>query len=138
MSAAHSKIVIRTTSECRCEAEHVESGHVIETDCPEEFGGGGTRFSSTDLLGVALGTCISTSLQSVARNNAIDASGLVLRVDKSVSEPPEKTPRFIIEIDFGFDLDESIVKKMLRAARACPVHRSLHPEIEVTLSIRAS
>ena len=46
----------------RCEATHLQSGSIIESDAPTDNHGKGEKFSPTDLLCVSLGTCLITTI----------------------------------------------------------------------------
>jgi putative redox protein len=48
--------------ELRTSATHIQSGTVIETDAPTDNMGKGERFSPTDLVAVALATCMVTTM----------------------------------------------------------------------------
>lgn len=46
----------------RCSATHLQSSTAIETDAPTDNRGKGERFSPTDLVCAALGTCMITTM----------------------------------------------------------------------------
>jgi putative redox protein len=51
----------------RTTATHLQSGTSIETDAPTDNQGKGERFSPTDLVVAALGTCMVTTMAIKAR-----------------------------------------------------------------------
>ncbi len=58
----------------RCEAKHIQSGSILETDAPTDNKGKGERFSPTDLLCVSLATCIVTTMGIKATDMQVDLS----------------------------------------------------------------
>jgi putative redox protein len=66
----------------RTENIHVQSGTKILTDAPTDNQGKGQAFSPTDLLGVALGTCMLTTIGIKTRNDGIDIVGAKCSVTK--------------------------------------------------------
>jgi uncharacterized OsmC-like protein len=66
----------------RCEATHIQSSSVIETDAPTDNKGKGEKFSPTDLLCVSLGTCVLTTMGIKAMTMEIDLSNTTMEVTK--------------------------------------------------------
>lgn len=116
----------------RCEVLHEPSGTKMETDAPKDNQGIGASFSPTDLVGVALGSCILTTMAIVAERDGIDFSKARAVVDKIMTDKP---PRRIQRLEVKIFLPTSIIpehrKKLEQISKACPVHRSLHPDLEI-------
>jgi putative redox protein len=115
----------------RCQARHGPSGTILCTDAPLDNEGRGESFSPTDLAATALGTCMLTIMGIVARRHEIDLGATSVKVRKFMtSQPPRRIAR--LEVDFQVDLPPDHPKRSLleNAARQCPVHLSLHPDIE--------
>lgn len=113
-------------------ATHGPSGATLQTDAPVDNNGKGESFSPTDLVATALGSCMATVMGIIAERKSISLEGLKIKVRKHMSSD---TPRRIarLEVDLRIPLPEhhehaTILKA---AARGCPVHQSLHPEIEL-------
>ena len=125
------EIDINYTGELHTTAKPLPSGAVIETDAPVDNQGKGEAFSPTDLCAGSLGVCMLTILGIVAKNNDIDLGEVKGKVMKEMSSD---LPRRIskISIDFEIPLSSNHPKKDLieDAMLNCPVHHSLHPEIE--------
>lgn len=118
----------------RCQLKHGPSGAIINTDAPVDNEGKGASFSPTDLCAASLAACTLTILGIVARRHEIDLGRTRADVRKIMSsDAPRRIAR--IEIDFYIDLPADHPKRNLleNAARACPVHFSLHPNIEQAL-----
>lgn len=115
----------------RCSAVHGPSNSQIETDAPVDNHGRGERFSPTDLLAGALGACMMTIMGIFAERNEIDLTGTKVRVQKEMTpEPPRMISRLTVEIEVPLPEDHPKRKAIEKAALTCPVHLSLHPEIE--------
>lgn len=115
----------------RCEAVHGPSGTKIQTDAPVDNHGKGEAFSPTDLAATSLGACMATIMGIAAGRHGVVLDGMKVGVDKAMSVD---TPRRIakIEIVFTIPLPADHPKRGLleAAALACPVHHSLHPDVE--------
>lgn len=115
----------------RCEARHESSGAVLVTDAPVDNEGKGESFSPTDLAATSLGTCMLTIMGIVARRHGIDLGATTVKVRKEMtSQPPRRIAK--LTVVFSIPLPASHEKRALleNAARGCPVHLSLHPDVE--------
>lgn len=119
----------------RCAATHVPSGNTIHTDAPLDNNGKGEAFSPTDLVATALGACMATVMGIVAERKAISLEGMQIEVRKHMSED---APRRIsmIEVDIKMPIASNHPERKLleSAARGCPVHHSLHPDIKTVFN----
>lgn len=119
----------------RCEATHVPSKSKIVTDAPKDNMGKGELFSPTDLVGAALGTCILTILGIVAQRRGVDLGPAHFSVEKHMaSSPLRRIARLPVTVHLPAKLDAETRKILEQAAHTCPVHASLHPEIEAPIS----
>jgi len=126
-----STIEITLLDTTRCIARHEASGTEIVTDVTPQYGGGGTSFSSTDLVGVALGTCIGSSISPVAEREGIPLEGFRIVVEKTLSVSPRRIERLSVTISVPSGLTEIQERKVRNAAGTCAVHRSLHGSIDI-------
>ena len=113
----------------RTEAEHIVSGEKIITDAPIDNNGKGEAFSPTDLIATALGSCIITIMGIVAQKHGIDLSETNASVKKEMSSNPRRISEVIIDINMDKNIEKKDRKLLERAALACPVHKSLHPDL---------
>lgn len=115
----------------RCEALHGPSGSKIQTDAPVDNHGKGEAFSPTDLAATSLGACMATIMGIAAGRHGIALDGMKVGVDKVMSSD---TPRRIAKIGIVFTIplpaDHPKRGLLEAAALACPVHHSLHPDVE--------
>lgn len=113
-----------------CELIHEPSQSRIETDAPKDNNGRGERFSPTDLMGAALGSCILTVMAIMAERDNIDLRGARASVEKEMYTNPRRISKLIVNLHMPAGVPRDYRKKLELAANTCPVHRSLHPEIE--------
>ena len=121
--------------ELRTGATHIQSGTVIETDAPTDNQGKGERFSPTDLIAVALGTCMITTMGIKARTMDIQLDGTRVEITKVMVSDPRRIGKIVAHLFFpaGLNLDDKTKEILERTARTCPVERTLHPDVELDL-----
>ncbi len=115
----------------RVKATHGPSGKTLVTDAPVDNQGKGESFSPTDLVCTALGSCMMTIMGIVAERHKIDLKGSTVKVVKHmVQEPVRRIGKIEVHFQMSAKIEERERKMLERAAMTCPVHESLHPEIE--------
>jgi len=118
----------------RCDAVHGPSGSKLVTDAPVDNHGKGESFSPTDLVATALGTCIPTIMGIVAEREKIDLAGLRITVQKEMSvESPRRIARLVTRIVMPTGLTDPQKAKLEKAAYTCPVHQTLHGNVELPI-----
>ena len=119
----------------RTSATHIQSGTVIETDAPTDNQGKGERFSPTDLVAVALGTCMITTMGIKARTMDIQLDGTRVEITKVMVSDPRRIGKIVAHLFFpsGLNLDDKTKEILERTARTCPVERTLHPDVELDM-----
>ncbi len=121
----------------RCTATHGPSATTLTTDAPKDNQGNGEAFSPTDLLATALGSCILTTMAIAARQRGIEVSGAQVLVQKEmVAQPARRIGRLSVELNIPHALPEEQRAALEWAANSCPVHRSIHPDVEMILTFR--
>lgn len=116
----------------RCECTHLQSGTIIETDAPTDNRGKGERFSPTDTVCVALGTCMITTMGIRAADMKIDLSNTKLEVTKHMQSEPRRIKKIEVTLNFPpLGLDEKDQALFEKIGNTCPVLKSLHPDVEV-------
>lgn len=113
-----------------CELIHEPSQSRIETDAPKDNNGRGEKFSPTDLMGAALGSCILTVMSIMAERDNVDLRGAKANVEKEMHANPRRISKLVVNLQMPKGVPHEYRKKLEIAANTCPVHRSLHPEIE--------
>jgi uncharacterized OsmC-like protein len=121
------KTLIEYKGDLRCEIVHEPSGTKIITDAPKDNHGKGESFSPTDLCATSLGSCIATTMGIYAARHDIDLKGLRVTVEKHMSSD---TPRRIVKLATEIWMPVPKNEALERITSTCPVHYSLHPDIE--------
>ena len=108
----------------------------METDAPTDNNGKGERFSPTDLLATSLGACMITIMGMKAQEMGVNLSDVKIDVLKTMAADPRRVSR----IDLAFllpdrlhSLDKKSITILKNTALACPVAKSIHPDIEVII-----
>lgn len=128
------EIKIDYLGELRCLAHHGPSGETMKTDAPLDNNGRGEFFSPTDLLAAALGTCMETIMGITAARKEVSLEGLRIIVQKNMSEDlPRRIASLAVDIYMPISEDHPEKKLLQSAALSCPVHHSLHPDIEIPI-----
>jgi len=117
-----------------CELTHEPSRSRIETDAPKDNQGRGEKFSPTDLVGAALASCILTTMAIVAERNGVSIKGAKAEVEKEmVSTPSRRIGSLRARVNFPAGVPKDQRAKLEHAARHCPVHKSLHPDVDAPI-----
>ena len=124
----------RYLGQLKTEVTHGPSGTVLKTAAPVDNNGDGSSFSPTDLVGTALGACMLTIMGIVAERDGIDMSQVSFTVEKEMAaQPVRRIGKLTVVFQMPDGLSEAQRGKLERAAHTCPVHQSLHPDIELTI-----
>jgi uncharacterized OsmC-like protein len=112
---------------------HLKSGSTIETDAPPDNQGKGERFSPSDLVATALGSCMLTIMGIKARDMDVDLKDVKIEVEKIMKSDPRRIGGINLTFHFPdtLKLDEKQRTVLERAAHTCPVIYSINPDIEV-------
>lgn len=128
-------MTIEYKGEKHCELIHGPSGSQIETDAPKDNQGKGEKFSPTDLVGAALGSCILTTLEIILEREGhrVDLRGAHAQVVKTMTAAPRRIESLQVQIFLPEQLNAEQRKRAEEIARTCPVHRSLHPDLQIPI-----
>lgn len=114
----------------RAESVHIKSGNSYITDSPTDNNGKGEAFSPTDTVATGLASCMLTVMGIKAGDMDVDMSGTTAEVTKTMASNPRRISKIEIVLNFPFKADNKIKKILEHTAKTCPVHYSLHPDIE--------
>lgn len=114
----------------RTSSQHIQSGTKILTDAPLDNHGKGEAFSPTDLVANALGACIITIMAIKAKDMNVAIEGSTAEVTKTMQAEPRRIAKIEVNISMKGNFDEKTKLILERTAMTCPVHMSLHPELE--------
>jgi uncharacterized OsmC-like protein len=117
----------------RTVALHLGSDTQIETDAPTDNNGKGQRFSPSDLVATALGSCMLTIMGMKARDLNIDLKGTRIDIQKHMKADPRRIGGITLTFHFPENLELSDKNRIIlqRAADTCPVMYSIHSDIQV-------
>jgi len=138
--AESGEVVVEETGEGRF-AQAVAAGpHRLRGDEPPAVGGDDTGPTPYGLLLASLGTCTSMTLRMFADRKQIPLAGVRVRLrhekiharDCEACETASgRIDRIEREIELEGDLDEATRQRLLEIADRCPVHRTLHGEVQI-------
>ena len=117
-------VTAKYLGDLRVECTHVASGTKLVSDAPVDNNGKGEAFSPTDL-------CVTGKMHNV------DVVGTEIEVAKTMSANPRRIGK--IEVTFIMpDREYTDKQKTMieRAAHTCPVHLSLHPDVEQVFTFK--
>ena len=120
-----------------CSMVHEPSGATLSTDAPVDNNGKGEAFSPTDLCVTALASCAMTIIGIYGKMHNVDVVGTEIEVAKTMSANPRRIGK--IEVTFIMpDREYTDKQKTMieRAAHTCPVHLSLHPDVEQVFTFK--
>lgn len=125
------------TGDLRTTCTHLKSGNFFETDAPTDNNGKGERFSPTDLLATSLATCMITVMGIKARTMGFDLNDVKIEVLKLMKQDPRRVGG--IELTFHIPdvligIDEKTKAILKNTGETCPVMKSIHPDIEVSVN----
>jgi len=113
---------------------HIQSGSVIISDAPVDNNGKGEAFSPTDTVANALASCMFTVMGIKAATMDVDFSGSTAEVTKHMQAEPRKISKIEVVFNMSITADKKTRTILERTALTCPVHLSLHPDIEKAVS----
>ncbi|OZV67543.1 OsmC family protein [Winogradskyella aurantia] len=114
----------------RTESVHLKSKSAFITDAPVDNNGKGEAFSPTDTVATGLANCMLTVMGIKAHDLGVDMSGTTAEVTKIMDSNPRRISKIIVEIRFSCNPEAKTKKILEHTAKTCPVHYSLHPDIE--------
>ena len=120
----------------RTELTHTQSTSVIENDAPTDNMGKGERFSPTDMVATALGSCMLTTMGIKANTMDIDLTDSKVQISKIMKPDPRRIGGIKAKVTMAknLGLDDKQKEILERVARTCPVERSLHPDMELEIT----
>ena len=113
---------------------HEQSGSKLTTVAPLDNAGDGSSFSPTDLLATSFASCVLTTIAIKGESTGISLERSHYRVEKIMTPPPRRVGELRAEFHLPGALSEEQRRLFEATARACPVHRSLHPDVILTMA----
>ncbi len=122
------------TGELRTTCEHIRSGDSFITDAPVDNNGLGQAFSPTDTVATGLASCILTMMGMKASGHDVDLTNSTAEVTKHMASNPRRISKIEIELSLPANVSDKHRKILIHTANTCPVHHSLHPDIEKVIT----
>ena len=113
---------------------HTLTGETIETDAPIDNNGKGEKFSPTDLFASSLGSCMLTIMGIAAQSHGFNIDGSSVNAEKIMGKNPRRVAEIHLDINIKGMLTEKQRQMLIKAAKHCPVSKSIHPEIKENIS----
>jgi putative redox protein len=120
----------------KCDLTHPE-GARLRTDAPKDIGGDATAFSPTDLVAAGLASCILTTIAMWAERQGIDLAGASATVEKHMTQPPaqRRIGRLPVVVTLpAAKLSAELRERAEKVGRSCPVHATLHPDVDAPIT----
>ena len=119
----------------KCSLRHQE-GSILHTDAPKDIGGEASAFSPTDLVAAALASCVLTTVAMFAERHDLDLTGIRAHVGKSMTASPRRIGHLPLTVHIPASVPAEMRPALERVAHACPVHASLHPDVDAPIEFR--
>ena len=130
-------ITIEGIGQLKTRATHGPSRAVLFTAAPADNMGDGSSFSPTDLLATSLATCVLTTMEIAAVKHGVSLTGTRARIEKHMtSEGPRRVARLPLVVELPAGIPAELRERLEHAGNACPVKRSLHPDVDVPIEYR--
>jgi len=106
-------------------------GHFIYADEPADVGGTDEGMNPGALLLASLGSCTAITIRMYAdrKNMALDSIKIHLAI--SNEEEMTTTTKITRKIEFGGDLSEAELSRLMQIADKCPIHKILSNPIQI-------
>jgi uncharacterized OsmC-like protein len=129
-----STATIKYVGGLRTACTHVTSGNSFITDAPIDNNGKGEAFSPTDIVATGLASCMLTVMGIKAEQLNVSLDGATAAVTKTMASDPRRISNIKVVLQFPSVVSEKEQTILERTANTCPVHYSLHPDIEKDIS----
>ena len=115
---------------------HVEGNHhTFSLDEPTEIGGGDLAANPTQHLLGSLVACTAITVKMYAKRKGWDTGEIKVSAElKEVLKSDGVHQKIVKEIEFGNELDQNQIERLLIIAEKCPISKLLKQPIEMTMN----
>lgn len=119
--------------------------HGLTADEPTSIGGNDYGPSPYELLSASLGACTAMTIQMYARRKKWDVQEVIVHLHHrkdyaedlaNLDAPNSKIDHFDRIVELHGQLDETQRARLLEIANKCPVHRTLHSDVQVNTKLK--
>ena len=118
----------------KCSLVHQE-GATLGTEAPKDIGGKASAFSPTDLVAGALASCVLTTVAMYAEKHGLNLDGMTAKIGKAMTASPRRIGHLPLTVHLPASVADDVRPHLERVAYACPVHASLHPDIDAPITL---
>ncbi len=111
--------------------------HQLIVDEPKDLGGNNEGVNPHELLASSLASCTTITLRMYVNHKNLPIEDIHVEVDVE-TDKANKTSSFKRKIQIHGHYDESVGKRLLSVANACPVHKILEGSIHITSELNQS
>jgi putative redox protein len=122
-------------------AQNISIGpHLMHADEPADIGGNDAGPNAYELLLVALGACVSITLQMYAARKQwplyavrveVSHENVLADSDRDGEARIEMVDRISVGVSLSGDLSEDQLGRLMQIAERCPIHRMLVPQVQI-------
>jgi putative redox protein len=109
-------------------------GHVIHTDQPREYGGGGSAAAPFDLFLASIGTCAGLYALRFCQERSLSTEGLGMSLSTELDPATRRIGTIRLELQLPAGFPEKYGAAIVRAVDQCAVKRHIveAPKFELT------
>jgi putative redox protein len=109
--------------------------HAMIFDQTLEKGGTDLGVTPSELLLLALGSCMTFNMLHYAQRNGMKIERLEVDLADEVSKAPERISKVTAQVRVSGELGEEEIRRLLHSAKGCKIHNTLSasPQIEVSI-----
>jgi len=121
----------------RTTCTHLKSGRQFITDAPTDNNGKGEAFSPTDLVATSYASCMLTIIGIHCNKSGLSFENGIAEVTKIMGDAPRRISRLELELNLsGNGWDEETCDRIKKVAEACPVAKSVDPDMDVSITYK--
>jgi len=106
-------------------------GHFIYADEPADIGGTDEGMNPGALLLASLGSCTAITIRMYADRKNIPLDSIKIHLAICNEEEINLTTKITRKIEFGGDLSEAELSRLMQIADKCPIHKILSNPIQI-------
>ena len=138
------QVAVRLNAEDGYTTEVMVRQHHLTADEPVKIGGNDFGPGPYELVSAGLGACTAMTILMYARRKKWPVDHVEVHINhakdysedmRATDDKPKKIDRFERTLIVGGDLTDEHRARLLEIADRCPVHRTLHEEVEVVTTL---